>query len=115
MASGNPFSPSMIAIKMSFTPRFLISVITRSQNFAPFGLLDPDAEYVLAALGLTPIARYTALLRTVPSSRILTRSASKNTSAYSVSRDNQDGKRDNQDGKFFEGVVFEPFGSDLTL
>jgi hypothetical protein len=32
-----------------------------------------------------------------------------------VSRDNQGGKRDNQDGKFFEGVVFEPFGSDLTL
>jgi hypothetical protein len=35
--------------------------------------------------------------------------------AVVVSRDNQDGKRDNQDGKFFEGVVFEPFGSDLTL
>ena len=36
-------------------------------------------------------------------------------SASGVSRDNQDGKRDNQDGKFFEGVIFEPFGSDLTL
>jgi hypothetical protein len=22
--------------------------------------------------------------------------------------------RDNQDGKFFEGVIFEPFSSDLT-
>jgi hypothetical protein len=32
-----------------------------------------------------------------------------------LSRDNQGGKRDNQDGKFFEGIVFEPFGSDLTL
>ena len=32
-----------------------------------------------------------------------------------LSRDNQGGKRDHQDGKFFEGVVFEPFGSDLTL
>jgi hypothetical protein len=32
-----------------------------------------------------------------------------------VSRDNQGGKRDNQDGKFSDGVVFEPFGSDLTL
>jgi hypothetical protein len=31
-----------------------------------------------------------------------------------VSRDDQGGKRDNQDGKFFEGTVFEPFGSDLT-
>jgi len=32
-----------------------------------------------------------------------------------VLRVNQDGKRDNQDGKFFEGAVFESFGSDLTL
>jgi hypothetical protein len=29
-------------------------------------------------------------------------------------RVNQDGKRDNQDGKFFEGVISEAFGSDLT-
>ena len=35
--------------------------------------------------GVTPIAKYTALLRTVPSSRIFTRSASKNTNAYSGS------------------------------
>jgi hypothetical protein len=28
-----------------------------------------------------------------------------------MSRDNQPDNRDNQDGKFFEGVVFEPFGS----
>jgi hypothetical protein len=32
----------------------------------------------------------------------------------SVSRDDQGGKRDNQDGEFFEGALFEPFGSDLT-
>lgn len=32
----------------------------------------------------------------------------------SVSRVNQGGKRDNQDGKFFDGVIFEDFGSDLT-
>jgi len=31
-----------------------------------------------------------------------------------VSRVNQGGKRDNQDGKFFDGVIFEDFGSDLT-
>ena len=31
-----------------------------------------------------------------------------------LSRDNQGGKRDNQDGKFFDGVIFEDFGSDLT-
>jgi hypothetical protein len=32
-----------------------------------------------------------------------------------VSRVNQGGKRDNQDGKFLAGVIFEPFGLDLTL
>jgi hypothetical protein len=32
-----------------------------------------------------------------------------------LSRDNQGSKRDNQDGKFLAGVVFESFGSDLTL
>jgi hypothetical protein len=31
-----------------------------------------------------------------------------------MSRDNQGGKRDNQDGKFFDWVIFEAFGSDLT-
>ena len=31
-----------------------------------------------------------------------------------MSRDNQGGKRDNQDGKFFEGVILESFGSELT-
>jgi len=31
-----------------------------------------------------------------------------------MSRVNQDGKRDNQDGKFLGGVIFEPFGSDLS-
>ena len=36
------------------------------------------------------------------------------TKVSSVSRDNQGGKRDNQDGKFFDGVIFEDFGSDLT-
>src|SRR5246500_232062 len=35
IASGNPFSPSTQAIKMSFTPRFCNSVSTCSQNFAP--------------------------------------------------------------------------------
>ncbi|MNJ66363.1 hypothetical protein D3C77_624340 [compost metagenome] len=36
--------------------------------------------------GNTASARYTALLRTTPSSRILTRSASKNTTGYMVSK-----------------------------
>jgi hypothetical protein len=34
MASGNPFSPSTQAMKISFTPRFFSSVRTCSQNFA---------------------------------------------------------------------------------
>src|ERR1700737_3615351 len=35
ITSGNPFSPSTQAMKMSFTPRFCNSVSTCSQNFAP--------------------------------------------------------------------------------
>src|SRR5439155_19586352 len=35
MASGNPFSPSTQAMKISFTPRFFSSVSTCSQNLAP--------------------------------------------------------------------------------
>src|SRR6266403_3342209 len=35
IASGNPFSPSTQAMKMSVTPRFFSSVTTCSQNLAP--------------------------------------------------------------------------------
>ena len=35
IASGRPFSPSHTTIKQSVVPRFLISVRTRSQYFAP--------------------------------------------------------------------------------
>jgi hypothetical protein len=41
--------------------------------------------------------------------------AARRIKARSLSRDNQPDNRDNQDGKFFRGVVFKPFGSDLTL
>jgi hypothetical protein len=60
----------------------------------------------------------------IPMARLPRPSASKITTAEfvsrlaehsRVSRVNQDGKRDNQDGKFFKGVVFEHFGSDLAL
>jgi hypothetical protein len=71
IASGKPFNPSTTAMSMSSTPRFLSSVITRSQNVAPSmarrpsirssektlsadsggGLLDPEAEDLLAAVG----------------------------------------------------------------
>src|SRR5215218_9304242 len=35
IASGKPFRPSTTAISTSSTPRFLSSVMTRSQNLAP--------------------------------------------------------------------------------
>ncbi len=77
MASGKPFRPSTTAMRMSSTPRFLSSVITRSQNLPPSSarrrmirsmkwaraaaregrLLDPQAQDLLAAIGLRPIPR----------------------------------------------------------
>ena len=47
-----------------------------------FGLLDPQPQHVLVPSAWMPSARYTALLRHHASSRILTRSASKNTTGY---------------------------------
>jgi hypothetical protein len=35
IASGKPFRPSTTAIRMSATPRFFSSFMTRSQNLAP--------------------------------------------------------------------------------
>src|SRR5260370_1605589 len=35
MASGKPLSPSITAMRISCTPRFLSSLITASQNLAP--------------------------------------------------------------------------------
>jgi hypothetical protein len=76
---GEPFSPSTTASRISLTPRVRSSFITRSQNFAPSvcSIHSPSAS--LLPSGRTPSARYTALLRTIPSSRTFTRSASKNT------------------------------------
>jgi hypothetical protein len=51
IASARPFSPSTTAMRMSLTPRLRSSLKTFSQNFAPFGLLDPDAEHVARAIG----------------------------------------------------------------
>ena len=68
IASGKPFRPSTTAMSTSSTPRFLSSVMTLSQNFAPAGsarsvseaavrrahrgrLLDPQAEDLFAAIG----------------------------------------------------------------
>jgi len=64
------------------TPRVLRSLNTFIQNFAPsvFSIQSPRMSRVPS--GSTPKARYTALLRTTPSSRIFTRRASKNTTGY---------------------------------
>lgn len=65
IASGKPLSPSTTAIRMSSTPRFLSSFITRSQTFAPVvgqnsppdcfvtppTLLDPETRDLLGAVG----------------------------------------------------------------
>ena len=57
IASGNPFSPSTTAIRMSQTPRFLISVITLSQNFAPSLCSIQIPRMSLVPSGSTPSAR----------------------------------------------------------
>ena len=79
IASGNPFRPSMTAIRMSCRPRLRSSFITRSQNLAPsFCSIHSPSTSLLPSLRM-PRARCTALLRTVPSSRIRTRMASRKT------------------------------------
>jgi hypothetical protein len=50
IASGNPLSPSTQTMKMSSTPRSFRSVRRESQNLAPFGLAQPQAQQFLAAL-----------------------------------------------------------------
>ena len=59
------------------TPRFFISFMTRSQNLAALCLLDPNAEDFLGAVRAGCRAQCRRpLLRTKPSSLILTRMAS---------------------------------------
>ena len=51
MASGRPLSPSQTVMQTSSTPRFLISVSTESQNFAPFAAVSgPQPEDVAFAV-----------------------------------------------------------------
>ena len=57
-----------------------------SQNFAPSLCSVQSPNTSLCPPQLTPVAKYTALLRTKPSSRIFTRTASKNTMAYTRSK-----------------------------
>src|ERR1700738_1401363 len=82
MASGKPFRPSITATRISFSPRWLSSFMTPSQNFAPSLCCIQMPSTSLVPSRWMPKARYTALFLTVPSSRILTLKASKNTTAY---------------------------------
>ena len=52
-----PFSPSTQAIKMSCTPRFLSSVSTCSQNFAPSVGAIQMPKVSFSPVALTPMAR----------------------------------------------------------
>ena len=76
---GNPLEAIGTAIRISATPRLRRSLKTFIQKRAPsvFSIQRPSASRLPS--GRMPSARYTALLRTTPLSRILTRSASKNT------------------------------------
>src|SRR5688572_12823310 len=69
-------------MRMSRHPRAFRSVKTFNQNFAPSVCSIQRPRISRVPSGNTASARYTALLRTVASSRIFTRSASKNTTGY---------------------------------
>ena len=56
IASGNPFRPSTTAIRMSSTPRFLSSFITRNQNLAPSEVSIQRPRMSLVPSGVTPSA-----------------------------------------------------------
>ncbi len=49
MASGNPFNPSMRAMEISWTPRFLSSATTLQPGLGILGLGNPDREQLLFA------------------------------------------------------------------
>ena len=67
-----PLRPSTTAIRQSLMPRALSSFMTRSQNLAPSLCSIHSPRISLVPSRRMPIARCTALLRTDPSSRILT-------------------------------------------
>ncbi len=82
MASGKPFRPSITATRISLSPRWLSSFMTPNQNLAPsFWSIQIPSTSLVPSRWMHK-ARYTALFLTVPSSRILTLKASKNTTGY---------------------------------
>ncbi|CUI56843.1 Uncharacterised protein [Achromobacter xylosoxidans] len=104
MASARPFRPSTTAIRMSWHPRVLSSLKTLSQNLAPSVCSTHKPSTSRWPSACTPSARYTALLLTPPSSRILTRSASKNTTGYIASS-----------GRFCQAIVSAMTSSVIEL
>src|ERR1700730_16853916 len=54
IASGKPFRPSTTAMRMSPTPRFFSSFMTRSQNLAPSEVSIHRPRKSFAPSGLTP-------------------------------------------------------------
>ena len=81
IASGKPSAHPRPQSARRPPPRALSSFITDSQNFAPSVCSTHRPRISLRPEQLTPIARDTALLRTRPSSRTFTRTASKYTIA----------------------------------
>ncbi len=86
ITSGNPFSPSTQAMKMSFTPRFCNSVSTCSQNFAPSFCAAQSPRTSLLPCRFTAIATWIAWFRMCPPSRTFTRSASMYRIGYTSSK-----------------------------
>src|SRR5215203_4729726 len=64
IASGKPFRPSTTAISTSSTPRFLSSLMTRSQNLAPSVCSIHSPRISLVPSARTPSATWTAFLAT---------------------------------------------------
>src|SRR3954469_13811009 len=58
IASGKPFRPSTTAISTSSTPRFLSSVMTRSQNLAPSVCSIQSPRISLVPSARTPSATW---------------------------------------------------------
>lgn len=109
---------------MSSHPRALRSVKTFSQNLAPSVCSSQMPRMSRVPSGKIAKARYSALLRTTASSRILTRSASKNTTGYSGSerarlprghlRHDRVGDRADQIGRDLDRVHLEEERLDLA-
>ena len=75
--SGKLLRPSTTAIRMSLTPPGFELVDYLEPEFGAFALFDPKAQDFFSPTGLSAGATQTTLILNRPSSRILTRGASK--------------------------------------